>query len=82
MTAVQASQEFDPTERTVINQAQLVGDRIFVTASGTYEPLVGSWMLLLCAPKCMGPHCPSQPLAMFPMQMLRCQGIPEFTACI
>jgi len=42
--ALQASQEFDPAERTVINQAQLIGDRLFVTASGTYEPLVGSWM--------------------------------------
>ena len=40
-TALQASQEFDPAERTVINRAQLAGDRLFVTASGTYEPLVG-----------------------------------------
>lgn len=35
-----ASQDLDPSNRTVVNKAEYVGRRLYVTASGTYEPLV------------------------------------------
>jgi hypothetical protein len=35
-----ASQDLDPSRRTVVNRAEYLGDKLWVTASGTYEPLV------------------------------------------
>lgn len=35
-----ASQVLDPSRRTVVNRAEYLGDKLWVTASGTYEPLV------------------------------------------
>ena len=35
-----ASQDLDPRTRTVVNKAEYFGDKLYVTASGTYEPLV------------------------------------------
>lgn len=37
-----ASQDLDPTTRSVINKAEYLGDKLWVTASGTYTPLVGT----------------------------------------
>eukprot|EP00877_Chromochloris_zofingiensis_P012112 jgi/Chrzof1/7154/Cz02g13040.t1 len=34
-----ASQDLNPQGRTVINKAEYYGDKLYVTASGTYEPL-------------------------------------------
>jgi hypothetical protein len=36
----QASQDFDPSSRTVVNSADVFGKTVFVTANGTYEPQV------------------------------------------
>ena len=36
----QASQDFDPSSRTVVNSADVFGKTVFVTADGTYEPQV------------------------------------------
>jgi hypothetical protein len=36
----QASQDFDPRERTVVNRGEVLGSACFVTATGTYRPLV------------------------------------------
>lgn len=36
----QASQEYNPADRTVINRGEVLGARLYVTASGTYEPEV------------------------------------------
>jgi hypothetical protein len=35
-----AAQDLDPGSRTVVNSAEYFGRRLYVTASGTYEPLV------------------------------------------
>lgn len=35
-----ASQDLDPAGRTVVNRAEYLGDKLWVTASGTYQPLV------------------------------------------
>jgi hypothetical protein len=35
-----ASQDLDPSSREVVNSAEYFGRRLYVTASGTYEPLV------------------------------------------
>ena len=37
---MQASQDFDPSTRTVVNSANVFGKKIFVTANGTYQPQV------------------------------------------
>lgn len=37
-----ASQDLDPGSRAVVNRAEYFGRRLYVTASGTYEPLVSS----------------------------------------
>ncbi|KAF6254802.1 hypothetical protein COO60DRAFT_1634660 [Scenedesmus sp. NREL 46B-D3] len=37
-----ASQDLDPSSREVVNSAEYFGRRLYVTASGTYEPLGGS----------------------------------------
>eukprot|EP00879_Flechtneria_rotunda_P009528 GHRR01009973.1.p1 GENE.GHRR01009973.1~~GHRR01009973.1.p1 ORF type:complete len:234 (+),score=80.09 GHRR01009973.1:211-912(+) len=34
-----ASQDLNPSNRTVVNKAEYYGNALFVTASGTYEPL-------------------------------------------
>lgn len=34
-----ASQDLDPAGRTVVNRAEYLGDKLWVTASGTYVPL-------------------------------------------
>lgn len=34
----EASQDFDPVGRTVVNKAEVFGETFFVTADGTYEP--------------------------------------------
>lgn len=36
-----ASQEFDPQQRSALNRAEYYGGSVWVTASGTYEPVVG-----------------------------------------
>ena len=36
----QASQDFNPMGRTVVNKAELAGAALYVTASGTYAPQV------------------------------------------
>lgn len=36
-----ASQQFEPRGRTALNKAEYLGAKLYVTASGTYEPLVG-----------------------------------------
>lgn len=38
-SVLQASQAFEPRDRTVLNQGEIAGERFFVTAGGTYEPL-------------------------------------------
>ncbi len=38
----QASQDFDPDARTAVNKAEVLGSRLFVTASGMYSPAVSS----------------------------------------
>lgn len=38
----QASQDYKPADRTVINRGEVLGSRVYVTASGTYEPEVPS----------------------------------------
>jgi hypothetical protein len=35
-----ASQDLDPTRRSVVNRAEYLGDRLWVSASGTYQPMV------------------------------------------
>lgn len=35
----EASQDFDPATRTVVNRGELLGKSLYVTAEGTYEPL-------------------------------------------
>jgi len=37
-----ASQDLDPATRSVLNKAEYLGDKLWVTASGTYTPLVGA----------------------------------------
>jgi hypothetical protein len=37
----EASQDFDPVDRSALNKAEFWGGSVFVTASGTYTPLVG-----------------------------------------
>eukprot|EP00879_Flechtneria_rotunda_P003625 GHRR01003862.1.p1 GENE.GHRR01003862.1~~GHRR01003862.1.p1 ORF type:complete len:192 (-),score=37.74 GHRR01003862.1:1268-1843(-) len=37
-----ASQDLNPSNRTVVNKAEYYGNALFVTASGTYEPLVST----------------------------------------
>ena len=37
---LQASQDFRPEERSVVNFGQILGDGLYVTAEGTYEPQV------------------------------------------
>lgn len=43
----QASQDFDPRSRAVINRADVFGKNLFVTADGSYEPQVGIAELLM-----------------------------------
>lgn len=40
--AMQASQAFEPRGRTVLNRGEIAGERFFVTAGGTYEPVDAS----------------------------------------
>ena len=42
----QASQEYNPADRTVINRGEVLGSRLYVTAAGTYEPEVPARRLL------------------------------------
>jgi hypothetical protein len=42
-TVAQASQDFDPSSRTVVNSADVFGKTVFVTADGTYQPQVHSF---------------------------------------
>ena len=37
---LQASQDFNPVGRVVINRGDLFGEKLYVTAEGTYEPAV------------------------------------------
>lgn len=37
----QASQDFDPSTRSVVNRGELLGTAVAVTASGSYEPVQG-----------------------------------------
>lgn len=37
----EASQDFDPETKAALNKAEYAGGAIYVTAGGTYEPLVG-----------------------------------------
>lgn len=46
---MQASQEYDPATRTVINRGEVLGDRVYVTAAGTYAPEV-CCLPLACPP--------------------------------
>lgn len=43
----EASQAFDPADRSAVNRAEYFGGSVFVTASGTYQPLVRSAAALL-----------------------------------
>jgi hypothetical protein len=36
---LQASQAFEPRDRSVLNRGEIAGERFFVTAAGTYEPI-------------------------------------------
>lgn len=38
--AAQAGQDFDPSERSVLNKGELLGSQVVVTAQGSYEPQV------------------------------------------
>jgi len=40
LSHLQASQDFRPNGRTVVNKAEVFGEKVFVTANGTYEPQV------------------------------------------
>lgn len=42
LPTLQASQDFDPNGRTVVNKAEVFGENFFVTANGTYEPQVSN----------------------------------------
>lgn len=41
-TSNAASQDLNPDGRTVVNRAEYLGDKLWVTASGTYVPLVSN----------------------------------------
>ena len=43
---MQASQEYDPATRTVVNRGEVLGHKVYVTASGTYAPEVRSICLV------------------------------------
>ena len=44
----QAGQDFDPSDRSVINRGELLGSQVVVSAQGTYEPQV-----MHCAVGCL-----------------------------
>ena len=39
-SGVQASQDYNPADRSVINRGGIFGEGVCVTASGSYEPVV------------------------------------------
>jgi hypothetical protein len=45
----EASQAFDPADRSALNKAEYLGGTVFVTAGGSYQPLVRTWACSLMA---------------------------------
>jgi hypothetical protein len=63
-----ASQDLDPSSREVVNSAEYFGRRLYVTASGTYEPLVRGRILTV-------------PAACVPCIIAADAGVTFFVAC-
>lgn len=49
-----ASQDFNPKGRTALNKAEYLGGSVYVTASGTYDPVVSCVCTLLIRLRVLG----------------------------